>query len=440
MSAFEFEGHETLIAALRAGTLDAPDHLHRRVLAGAPARRRRIAAMSARQRFFIALPAAASIAVVAAVVNGVFFTSSSHPTPFNAARVVAHGQSQRGPFGPPGQTGALGATGAKGATGAQGPTGAQGQIVHGLAPLHKMHRVIGANGATGAVGAAGQTGPTAAAGPEGPVAHLGPVAAGAQDKASALTADAFSAENTPAYTPGALIIPKGRLIHADANLQVVVPDCGSLTTATNKATAIVTQLGGYAQSVQYRAAAQKCAGSAYLDLRVPLGKTEVAITRLGGLGELVSQSVSTQDLQKQYTKQTSQIGQLQREIAVYEQELQSGTLSGSQRIEVEAQLTNAKHALTGTRKARIRTVKAGTTSDIQLLLTTKRNAAAYTGPHKTGRLGQMLHNMVVFLGIEGIIFLYVLLVALPIILVGGLIWWLTLGRRRRDEKELLASA
>ena len=33
MSAFEFEGHEALVAQLRAGTLDAPDHLQRRVLA-----------------------------------------------------------------------------------------------------------------------------------------------------------------------------------------------------------------------------------------------------------------------------------------------------------------------------------------------------------------------------------------------------------------------
>src|SRR6476660_4292930 len=108
MSAFEFEGHEALIAALRAGTLGAPDDLHRRVLAGAPARRRRIATMSARERFFIALPVAASIAVFAAVINGVFFTSSSQPTAPNAARHVTSGSAAgfgpAGPYGPPGPT------------------------------------------------------------------------------------------------------------------------------------------------------------------------------------------------------------------------------------------------------------------------------------------------------------------------------------------------
>jgi hypothetical protein len=254
----------------------------------------------------------------------------------------------------------------------------------------------------------------------------------------ALTSNSPQNDHRAAATQGALIIPTGRLTHADANLQVVVPDsCGALTTATNKATAIVTHLGGYSQSVQYRAS-QKCAGSAYLVLHVPLGKTEAAITQLGGLGKLVSQSVSTQDLQQQYTKQTSQIGQLQRKIAVWEQELQSGTLSPGQRAETQFKLTQAKRALAGTRKARIHTVKAGTNADIQLLLTTKRDAAAIVRPHKTGRLGQMLHNMVVFLGVEAIAVLYALLVAGPILLVGGLIWWFTAGRRRRDERQLLA--
>jgi hypothetical protein len=32
MSGFEIEGHDALIAQLRAGTLEAPGHLHRRVL------------------------------------------------------------------------------------------------------------------------------------------------------------------------------------------------------------------------------------------------------------------------------------------------------------------------------------------------------------------------------------------------------------------------
>ena len=92
-----------------------------------------------------------------------------------------------------------------------------------------------------------------------------------------------------------------------------------------------------------------------------------------------------------------------------------------------------------TQKARTHTVASGHTSDIQLNLTTSHHHAAAAGPHKTGRIGRMLHNVGAFLALEGIIILYALIVALPIILLGALIWWLIRERRRR-EKKLLASA
>ncbi len=453
MSAFEFEGHEALVAALRAGTLGAPDYLHRRVLAGAPARRRRTRSMSTRQRFFIAVPVALGMAILAAAVNGVFFSSSSHQTPFNAAGRTSHGLP--GPVGGNFSTGANGATGHNGATGATGPTGAPGPTgakgPTGLRGATGAAGATGANGATGAYREAGRharrglTGPTGAGGGTGAAGHTGPTSANGKtyfgDQASTLgarqNAQLNAAAAQSALPNAGFVLPKGRLTHAAANLQVEVSDCGALTTATNQASAIVSQLGGYTQSVQYRAS-QHCSGNAYLILHVPLGKTETAITKLGGLGQLVSQSVSTQDLQQTFKKQTSKISLLQRQIAAYEHALASGTLTSSQQAQTQAKLTEAKRLLTGTRKARIHTVKSGTTSDIRLLLSTKHQAALFTGPHKTGRLGQMLHNMIQFLAVEGIVVLYILLIAGPILLIGGLIWWFTLGRKRRDEKELLA--
>ena len=52
----------------------------------------------------------------------------------------------------------------------------------------------------------------------------------------------------------------------------------------------------------------------------------------------------------------------------------------------------------------------------------------------------MLHNAVGFLAVEAFVVFYVLIVALPLILLGALVWWFTRGRRQRDEKRLLASA
>src|SRR5262249_6002639 len=150
-------------------------------------------------------------------------------------------------------------------------------------------------------------------------------------------------------------------------------------------------------------------------------------------------TVSTQDLQQQVTKETNTIGSLQRAIVVYEQALQSGTLSGSQRVDVEVKLANAQHQLLINRKSRSGAIKLGRTANISLNLTTNQHAGA-AGPHKRGRLGRLLHGAGSFLALEAVILIYVLIVAGPIVLVLALLWWFTRGRRRREERGLLASA
>jgi hypothetical protein len=405
MSASEFEGHEELVAQLQAGELAAPDHLRRRVLAGAPGKRRRLAAMSARRRFLVALPAAASLAVVAAVVHGAFVAPSHQ---------VRHGSP---PLFPSGSAAGLpssnGATGANGATGPMGPTGAAG--------------ATGAEGPTGAQGPAGAFGPTAATG-----------SAYSSDSLHAAPEHGGKAVATLSDLPSVVTIPKGRLIHATAYMNVTVADDRALTSATNKATEIVTALGGFTQSSQIDAS-RRDYGRASLDLRVPLAHTEAAIAKLAKLGRVVSQSVSTKDLEQQFTKQTNEIGQLRRAIAIYKQALSSGTLSGSQRVEVQIRLANAEHLISGTRKARSKTVKSGSTAEITLNLATRAHHGAAAGPHKTGRVGRLLRNAGEFLGLEAVIVLYALIVAIPIAVLLALIWWFTRGRRQRDERRLLAS-
>jgi hypothetical protein len=406
MSAGEFEGHDDLIAELRAGTLDAPDHLHRRVLAGGTEKRRRWAEMSGRRRVLVLVPVAAAFAVGAAVVHGAFFNSGSPQ---------AHALA--------GAVGAQDATGASGAVGHTGPAGPaySGGITHRPARSTPLFGPPSAEATKSA-----RTFPTGM-----PSTTLAPVHGNARlDAANSLTA--FSTHQS------AVNIPNNRKVHADASLQVVVPNHDALSSATNKATAIVTSLGGYAQSVQYQASRQGD-GNSVLDLRVPVGKVEVAMQKLGSLGRLVSQQVSTQDLQQTYSQQTDTIGRLRRSIAVYEQALQNGSLSGSQRVNVQIQLANARYKLAALRRARGHLVKYAATSDIQLTLSTNQHAFAVP-PGKRGRFGQLLHNAATFLALEGIIVLYALIVAGPILLIVGLVWWLTRERRRREERELLASA
>jgi hypothetical protein len=220
---------------------------------------------------------------------------------------------------------------------------------------------------------------------------------------------------------------------------VQVSTHAALSKATNEATQIVSSLGGYAQSVQYQSS-RGGDGNAFLALRVPVGKAETAIGRLGGLGTLVSQQVSTKDLQQQLTQETSQIGSLRRAIAVYVEALKGGSLSAPERVEIQIKLSNARHALREQRKARTGTLASGATADISLTLTTNKNGIVGGGGHKSGRFDRLLGSAGDFLALEGIIVLYALIVVGPLLLLGGLAWWIVRERRRREETRLLASA
>ncbi len=195
--------------------------------------------------------------------------------------------------------------------------------------------------------------------------------------------------------------------------------------ATNKATQIVTLARRLRAERPVPELETKGGGSSFL-----------ALTRAGRqgrrprsegsaqLGTLVSQQVSTQDLQQTLTRQTNGIGTLRRAIAVYEQALQSGSLSASQRIDVQIKL--AERPALGSSccaKARTRTIAVRRNGrhplhadDEQELDRRRRNpvrAAASAGCSEE-RAG--------FLALEGIIVLYALVVLSPLLVLGGLAW------------------
>jgi hypothetical protein len=232
-------------------------------------------------------------------------------------------------------------------------------------------------------------------------------------------------------------IPRNRLVHAVASLQVGVKS-SNLSAKTNEASQIVGSFGGYAQSVRYQAT-HRGDGEAVLALRVPVQNAQKAIAKLGNLGTLLSQQVSTQDLQAKLTQQNSGIGSLRRAIAVYENALQSSTLTATERVAIQIKLNNARHALAHLRHARNGTLASGATADISLLLTTRNHAIV--APHHGGstRIGRLLGSAAHFLALEGIIVLYALIVLAPVLLLGALAWWILRERRRREER-LLASA
>jgi hypothetical protein len=378
------DGHEALVSELRANPPVAPERLRQRVLEVGPASRSRRAALprSRRGRALAVVLVAVAIAVAAALVHG-FVSSGSH-------RGAAVYVTQNG-------------------------------------TVDKNERVLAPDTTVPHSGstAVTQSAPRKAAKPS-PV--FGAYAAG-------LNQPNLAGAGTPL---DAVVIPKNRLVHADASLQVHVGSHSALTKATNDATKVVSSLGGYAQSVQYQSET-KGGGSSFLALKVPVGKAQTAIGRLAQLGTLVSQQVSTQDLQQQLTRQTNGIGTLRRAIAVYEQALKSGTLSPAQRIDVQIKLANAQHSVKLLRKARSGTVASGATADISLTLTTSKSSIIGGGTHTSGRFDRLLGGAAGFLALEGIIVLYALVVLSPLLVLGGLAWAFLRERRRRDERRLLAS-
>jgi Domain of unknown function (DUF4349) len=384
MSGIEFEGYEALVSELRATAPVAPESLRERVLEGAPAPRRQ---RSKRRRLaLVVVPLAIVFAVGAAFVHG-FVHSRAGGT--DSAKAVPLEGVHRG-------------------------------VVHGSADL----------------GTSASSGKRLA-----PLAQAGKKQAALTSGWKGYSPDANALQAaTPATAAGSLansvVIPTSRLVHAVAALEVRVPGRSELSKATNQATQDVAALGGYAQSVRY-SASHNGGGSAVLALRVPVQKAETAIGKLGGLGTLLSQQVSTQDLQAKLTSQTSGIGSLKRAIAVYEGALRSTTLPASQRAILQIRLNNARRSLSQLEHARKGTLAAGANADISLVLTTSKGAAVVTH-HPQGRVGRLLGDAAHFLALEGIIVLYALIVLAPIILLVALAWWILRERRRREDR-LLAS-
>ncbi|HZT93096.1 MAG TPA: DUF4349 domain-containing protein [Gaiellaceae bacterium] len=381
----ELDGYETLVSELRATAPVAPERLRERVLEGAPAQR--VPRSRKRRLFLVVVPVAAVLAVGAALVHG-FLSTGSRPSAVPAP--IMRGIAHRRPV--------------------YGSAATASQSLRAL--------------------------PSGSQSADKAVSHQPSNAYSGYEAAPATTTPTLGMALSGNGARSSVMIPQHRLVHAVATLQVQVSR-SKLSEATNSASQIVGSLGGYAQSVHYEASHQG-GGSAVLTLRVPVQKAEAAIAKLGALGKLLSQQVSTQDLQTKLTHQTSAIGSLRRAIAVYEQALQSTTLPASQRVIIQIRLNNARRQLSKVRHARAGTLAFGATADISLLLTTSGHAFV-GGHHKSGRFNRLLGSAAGFLGLEGIIVLYALIVVSPLVLLGTLAWWILRERRRREER-LLASA
>lgn len=223
----------------------------------------------------------------------------------------------------------------------------------------------------------------------------------------------------------------GRVQRFGAELQVRVENLNELSRATQRAQRIAASLGGNVSSLSYDAPSGGI-GSANIVLRVPVERVQTAMTQLSQLGTILGQRYGIEDLQPAVDDYTRQVEQTQRRIARLRRLLQNPNLVDEERAVLQSRLASARQELTQLRAGLSGTRQEGRFATIGLTLTTEEIEAVTPGG------GSKLDGIKDVLVWEGIVALYALVVAGPIILLGVLIWLALRLRRRREETRLLA--
>lgn len=279
-----------------------------------------------------------------------------------------------------------------------------------LPPLRRLVLVAAASTAVIAVSGALVYGLAESGSPSRRGVANPPVAAAGSTAGGTKRLDATSAEKQPFIQA----VPT-RLQQYGASLRVQVRGRAELSDATKHAMRVARLLGGYVAYIRYSAPSHG-RGAASLVLRVPIDRVEDAVGELSGLGTILAQNVTIRDVTKAVGEQAKEIARLRAEIA----RLEAGGVTASER----AQLAADKARLDYLTKRRNATVRRAKLARVSLVLTTKPKAspAAATRFHRTlGNAGGALVRELELL-------LYALIVAGPLLLLGGAV--IAAGRAR----------
>jgi hypothetical protein len=211
----------------------------------------------------------------------------------------------------------------------------------------------------------------------------------------------------------------GRLQRYEATLRLRVKDVDALSRVTKQAMDLTRALGGYVGSIDYTTRGGKRGGAA-LVLRVPIANVGTALTQLSGLGTILQQQASVLDVTKRGQGEARQIAKLERQ-------LETATPSEAALIRERLKTLRAKHA---------RLLRSARLARIELGLTTPTAQAAA----KPSRLDRTLDDAGAVLLRELEFLLYALVVAGPLLLLGGAVIAGNRTLRRRSDHRLLERA
>ena len=209
-----------------------------------------------------------------------------------------------------------------------------------------------------------------------------------------------------------------RLQRYQATLRLRVKDVDALSTATRRAMRLARSLGGYVGEVQYSTHAGK-RGGARVVLRVPVGSVQAALTTLTGLGTILQQQTGILDVTRRADRESRQIAKLQKQ-------LETASPQEAPAIRARLRTLQAKHA---------GLLRSASFARIVLTLATPQQQAA-----APGRLHRTLDDAGGVLLRELQFVLYALVVAGPLLLIGGAGLATARAVRKRSDRRLLERA
>jgi len=258
--------------------------------------------------------------------------------------------------------------------------------------------------------------------------------------------DKATAESAPLTGSGSLAPAPGRTQgstfdqstdraqRVSATLTVEVSDPDAVSRAAQDALDLTRSLGGYVVSSSVATGEE---GSASLTVRVPVAKVQEAITGLSGLGRIVSQQVTIDDLQGTLDQLEKREATVRGQIARIRARLESETLDPQSEAVLRTRLQTLRTELTELRTGISSTEGEARMSTIQLAVVTPGAFGAVAPP--SSRIDRTIDEALNVLAWEGVVALGLLIVLAPFALVAFAAW---LGRRlyrRHEEERLLAT-
>ena len=208
----------------------------------------------------------------------------------------------------------------------------------------------------------------------------------------------------------------GRLQRYEAQLRLRVTDVTALSDATRRAINLTRGLGGYVGSVDYSTRGGE-RGGALLVLRVPVASVQTALARLTSLGTILQQQTGVLDVTRRADTEAKQIAKLERALV-------KASPEEAPLIRLKLKTLRAKHA---------RLLRSARLARITLALTTPAKQTAAPA----SRFDRTLDDAGAVLLRELEILLYALVVAGPLLLLGGLgVAGARTARRRADARLL----